>query len=57
MKNTTYTISWTWLGANSSKRYNVKKVTMVDGKTNKIEQIKSFKTEAEAIVYADKLNK
>jgi hypothetical protein len=57
MKETFYTTSWTWIGANSSKRYNVKKAIKINGKTNKIEQVKSFETQAEADCYANKLNK
>ena len=56
MKETFYTTSWTWIGANSSKRYNVKKVTRINGKTNKIMQILSFDTQEQAEKYADKLN-
>lgn len=58
MIETFYTTSWTLIGgAKLNKRYNVKKVTKVDGKTNKIEQIKSFTTQKKAELYANKLNK
>lgn len=56
MTETFYTTSWTWIGANSSKRYNVKKVTRLNGKIDKIEQILSFDTKEQADKYADKLN-